>query len=173
MTQERTTARVMRAYKALRVTGRVASLMHSQGLKAAAGAVNPALLAVDAALAVLDAGQAYFRFSAERERTRQLEGRLKVARARCAAQAGAEAGKIAASRKRLEQAAKIGQAMTELFRLLKEAAEVLEIQMSPLQRQAEGNPALASLVRRYEVFMRRYLAVVDQMSFRSDTSEEV
>ncbi|MBV1831984.1 hypothetical protein HNW77_03600 [Komagataeibacter sp. AV436] len=81
---EQNAARLMRVYRALRVTGRVAKLMHSQGMKAAA-AVNPAVLAVDAALAVLDAGRAYFRLSAEREKTFRLENDLKTVRARLAA----------------------------------------------------------------------------------------
>lgn len=167
----RNSARVMRAYRALRFTGRVAMLMRSQGMKAA-GAVNPAVLAVDAALAVLDAGRAYFRLSAEREKTRRLENDLKTARARLDAEAAWEEDSIAVSRRKLEQRADAGRTVMATLRLLELTAKTLGEEMAALDGQ-EDTPKLISLTRKYEFFMGRYMRVVEQsMSVRKAGEEE-
>lgn len=162
--------RVMRAYRALRFTGRVAMLMRSQGLKAAE-AVNPAALAVDAALAVLDVGRAYFRLSTERERTHRLENELKTALARLAAEAACGRDGIALSRRRLEQQARTDRAVMAMLRLLEMASKILGDEMAALAKQ-EDNLKLVGLTRRYELFMSRYMRVVEQSMLTRKTGKE-
>ena len=166
----RNSARVMRAYRALRFTGRVAMLMRSQGMKAA-GAVNPVVLAVDAALAVLDAGRAYFRLSTEREKTRRLENDLKTARARLDAEAEREEDSIAVSRRKLEQRADADRTVMATLRLLELTAKTLGDEMVALARQ-ENDPKLVGLTRRYELFMSRYMRVVEQSMLTRKAGEE-
>lgn len=159
---EQNAARLMRVYRALRVTGRVAKLMHSQGMKAA-GAVNPAVLAVDAALAALDAGRAYFRLSAEREKTLRLENDLKAVRARLAADTEYEADIIAVSQRRMAGRSDVDKTVMSSFRLLELAAKTLGEEMAKLAGQ-EGDPRVVSLTRKYEIFMSRYMRTVEQLS---------
>lgn len=167
---EQNAARLMRVYRALRVTGRVAKLMRSQGMKAA-GAVNPAVLAVDAALAVLDAGRAYFRLSAERERTLRLENDLKAARARLAAHAEYEANTIEVSQRKMARGSDVDRAVMSSFRLLELATKTLGEEMAKLAGQ-EGDPRLVSLTRKYEIFMSRYMKTVEQLSLAATTEVE-
>jgi hypothetical protein len=167
---EQNAERLMRVYRALRVTGRVAKLMRSQGMKAAC-AVNPAVLAVDAALAVLDAGRAYFRLSAERERTLGLENNLKAARARLAADAKYESDTIAVSQKRMARGSDVDGAVMSSFRLLELATKTLGEEMAKLAGQ-EGDLRLVSLTRKYEIFMSRYMRTVEQLSLAATTEVE-
>lgn len=167
---EKNSARVMRAYRALRVTGRVATLMRSQGLKVA-GAVNPTVLVIDAALSVLDVGRAYFRFSTEREKTRRLENDLKIARAQLAAEAAGEEDRIEFSRRELERRADTDRAVMSTFRLLEMAAKMLDEEIAALADRGD-DPKLAVLTRRYEAFMGRYMRAVERSDIRGDAGEE-
>lgn len=160
--------RTLRVYRALRVTGKVATLMRSQGLKAV-GAMNPIVLAVDAALSVLDVGRAYFRLAAEREKTQQLELELKTIQNALAADMAREADTMTRYRRELSRNAEADQEIMKTFRLLETAAKILRDKVTTLAENGENDH---QLTRKYELFINRYLKAVEQLSLTRETEEE-